>query len=127
MQEKKPRSPTPNAASPAGFILLVVTRVFVTIIWVVAHCYWAVMVLMGTVFAGVGLAQAGRTPSNESFYFLLLSLIIGVLMSGLAGVPAGAAFYASGSRMRMFLLFIGLFATGAVIQVGVFVYFLATN
>ena len=85
------------------------------------------MVFMGTVFAGGGLAQAGRTPSNESFYILLLGLIIGVLMSGLAGVPAGAAFYASGSRKRMFLLFIGLFAAGAFIQVGVFVYFIATN
>ena len=77
-------------------------------------------------FLAGGGSGPGGPPSQESVDALIQGLKIGVVISALAGFPAGfTLFLPRGERKQMFRLFLGTLALGALIQIGSFLYFYA--
>lgn len=93
-------------------VLLVILGVLFTTLWISAHMAWASMTVMANVMAN---------DSGQATLVQHLSLIVGVLggqaVAGLAGIPGGLAFFWTGARKRLFVIFAILFVSGAVWQV----------
>ena len=97
----------------------------VIFLWINAHVgYAAVLVFFGIFFlAGAGSGPGGP-PSDESVKALVQGFYIGVIVAGLAGIPAGVAVMRPrGERKLSFLCFVGMFATGVLIQIGAIIFF----
>jgi hypothetical protein len=97
--------------------------------WINAHIGWLCSVFFFGIFflAGAGSDPNGP-PSDESVNAMVQGFVIGVIVAGLAGIPAGVAVMRPrGERKLPFLCFVGMFATGVLIQIGVVTYFAAAN
>ncbi len=62
-------------------------------------------------------------PRGRPRGVLIFGVLVGQVIAGLAGFTGGAAFCLSNRRKGLLLSFAELFATGALIQIGVYIYF----
>ncbi len=123
MKKKQTKSEIQDSVKLIDLVLGVVVIVF----WIFWHVGYAGAVAMFLAFflAGGGSGPGGP-PSQESVDALIQGLKIGVVISALAGFPAGfTLFLPRGERKQMFRLFLGTLALGALIQIGSFLYFYA--
>jgi len=91
--------------------------------WIIAHFIWGVMTFVANVMSAAAYNPEGQTTNTETGMLLISVMIIGQIVAGLAGIPGGAAFFWPGRKKRLLMLFAGLFVTGSIIQVGIFIYF----
>ena len=73
------------------------------------------------------MANDSGAASTVQHMALIAGMLVGQALTGAAGIPAGLAFFCSGNRKVLFLLFLGLFIPGAVIQAGVLFFFFAAH
>ena len=109
-------------------LINLVLGVVVIVFWIFWHVGYAMAVAMSWMFAVAGAGSAPGGPVSEaSVDAFSLGLTIGVIVSALAGFPAGlAVMRPRGERKSMFLLFLGMLASGLLIQIGSFA-FLGSN
>jgi len=99
-----PRATTKNVA-------LVVAGVVFAVLWIGGHVLWATMSFMGTAMANdSGAAPAGAQAT------LILAVLIGQIIAASAGVPGGLAFFWSGRRRSLLIIFAMLFFVGVICQ-----------
>lgn len=105
----------------------IVMGVVVIAFWIFAHVGYAASLGMAWIFAVAGAGSGPEPVSEASVHAFSLGLTIGVIVSALAGFPAGlAVMRPRGERKSMFLLFLGMLASGLLIQIGSFA-FLGSN
>ena len=109
-------------ATPRVSTIRVISGVLFSIIWIIAHGVWGMIAFVANVMGAAGY-NPGGPPTNTEAGTLIFGMIIGQIIAGLAGLPGGAAFYQPDRRKRLLILFAGMFVTGALIQVGVFIFF----
>ncbi len=96
-------------------------------LWINAHIAWATMGIMAFVFISAGGGEAGRAPSQETLHIAVVGFVIGVIMAGLAIVPALLAYNRPAEQRKPFRTWsIGMFANGFLVQLLAWIYFLAT-
>ena len=123
MKKKQTKSEIQDRVKLIDLVLGVVVIVF----WIFWHVGYAGAVAMFLVFALAGAGSGpGGSPSQESADALIQGVMIGVVISALAGFPAGFTLFSPrGERKPMFFLFLGTLALGALIQIESFLFFSA--
>lgn len=95
---------------PASVFLTVIGITF-TAVWILGHVAWGTMALMANVMAN----DSGRV-STDQHTTLILGVIAGQILSGIAGVPAGLAFFWRKRRKPLLVIFAALFLIGTLCQ-----------
>lgn len=90
------------------------------LVWLGLHALWAALSGMANLMAN----DSGRASSNAQMT-LIVGVLAGQILAGVAGIPAGMAFFWRGKRWRLVGLFLLLFLLGAGIQAWAFFGFFA--
>ena len=103
----------------------ILNGVSTAICWIVGHVFYYIAITFLCVIGLVGYGSSlSGTCSGETVIVLAFGILIGVVVSGLAGFPAGfAVMLPHGKRKPMFKWFAGMFAAGVMIQIWSFVCF----
>ncbi|MDZ4401356.1 hypothetical protein [Prosthecobacter sp.] len=107
--------PSAIAVKTGVSVAWVICGVLFIVLWIIAHVAWGMMSLMANVMANDSGAASGDTHMT-----LIVGMLGGQILAGGAGIPAGLAFFWRGRRKLLLWLFAALFASGALIQAGVF-------
>jgi len=83
--------------------------------WNVVHLAWGSMSLMANL-----MANDSGAASQAAHLGLIIGMLGGTALSGIAGIPAGLAFFWEGKRKRLLMAFGGLFLTGVACQLVAF-------
>jgi hypothetical protein len=78
--------------------LLTAVGILVMVVWPLPFLFLAAMSFLGTLMAN----DSGAASSNAHL-ILVLAVFIGLLLLGLAGIPAGLAVFMAGRRRFLFL------------------------
>jgi hypothetical protein len=102
-----------DASAPAArtSIAMVILGLLFSVLWIVAHIAWATMAMMGSL-----MANDSGAASSDQHMALIGGMLGGQITAGAAGIPGGLAFFWSGKRKWMWILFAALFITGAAWQ-----------
>jgi len=107
-----PPPPPPPAVFRQGFDnTLVVVGILFILGWVGMHVLWGALSGMANMMAN----DSGRASSGAQMT-LILTFLLGVILAGLAGVPAGLAVFWRGKRLMLLGLFVVLFLAGAACE-----------
>lgn len=112
--------PIPSSTSGGSRFspLLVAGGILFTAFWAVVHVAWGMLAFMANV-----MANDSGNASTDRHLLLIGGMIAGQILAGLAGIPAGLAVFWRGRRRILLTTFLGLFLTGAILQVLVFALF----
>lgn len=69
------------------------------------------------------MANDSGSSSGTAHLAFIGAMMTGQVLTGLAGIPAGTAFFLKGKRKRMLWIFAAMFLPGIVIQVSAFALF----
>lgn len=103
---------TSLSESATGSTTLVIAGVLFIVLWFASAAVWAFMSMMGGLMAN----DAGKA-STDRHLTLLIFLAAGELMTAVAGLPGGLAFFWISHRASLIWWFAGLALTGGVMQV----------
>ena len=99
----------------------VVCGILFIVFWIIGHLAWAGLSFMADVMAN----DSGRAAQDKHL-MLIFGMIGGQVLCGVAGIPAGLAFFWRSRRKLLLRLFAILFIVGALVQGGVFYSFFAS-
>ena len=91
------------------------------VLWIIEHLAWGAMAFIADVMAN----DSGRADPDKHM-MLIFGMMGGQVLCGVAGIPAGLAFFWRDRRKLLLWLFAILFVTGALIQGGVFYSFFSS-
>ena len=106
-----------NPAAPAGGLMTVIGVLFM-VGWLCAAFLLGGAKLLASMMAN----DSGAASGNAHLAFIG-GVMGGQLLTGLAGIPGGLAFFLKGRRKAMILIFLALLVTGIAIQAVAFVSF----
>jgi hypothetical protein len=119
-----PSMPPPDATAAPGFWAICLGIAFI-VIWLALHVAWGFVFLVSDVmleilvllvkpilFPGLALNPAKNSPPPEMCWRTLA----GVIAAGLAGIPAGLAFFWRDHRLALLITFAALFIIGVLLQ-----------
>lgn len=86
--------------------------------WVYAHCMWAALCIIPNLMAN----DSGRATGSQHLS-LFIGMLTGQALAAAAGIPGGLFFFWHGKRLLMFVLFLLLFAVGALLQYSALTHF----
>jgi hypothetical protein len=81
------------------------------VLWIAGHIVWGAMAMMGSL-----MANDSGGASSDQHMALIGGMLGGQITSGAAGIPGGLAFFWSGKRKWLWILFAVLFIAGAAWQ-----------
>jgi len=115
--------PPPSTAANDGVsVVWVVCGILFILLWISGHIAWGMMSLVADLMANdSGSASAGKHMT------LIFGMLVGQVLCGAAGVPAGLAFFWRSRRKLLLWLFAILFVGGVLTQGGVFYGFFAKS
>lgn len=115
-----PPAPAPKTLHP-GWTALGITFI---VLWVLAHIVLFFLSFLGGFFADLmlyflkGVMLPGLVINSSGMEMgWVVPLQIGVTLAGLAGIPAGLAFFWRSYRLRLLLLSGGLFLGGLAFEI----------
>lgn len=114
-------APPPIVAKEKPPVVWVVCGILFIIVWIIAHLAWAGLAFMANAMAN----DSGRIAEAKHLT-LIFGMMVGQVICGAAGIPAGLAFFWRRRRKLLLWLFALLFVGGALIQGGVFYSFFAS-
>lgn len=114
-------APPQPAAKEGVSVGWVICGILFIVLWIIAHCMWA-----GLAFMADAMANDSGAASNNKHMTLIFGMLAGQVLCGVAGVPAGLAFFWRRKRRLLLWLFAILFVVGALIQGGSFYSFFSS-
>lgn len=102
-------SPATRAAFSVGLIILGIVFIFV---WLALAVGLGVMMLMPAL-----MVNDSNRLSSDQHLGVMTGMYGGLLLLGLAGVPAGLAFFWRGCRGRLLGIFVGLLGSGLLVEI----------
>lgn len=88
------------------------------VIWLIGSVVWIMMSGMASL-----MANDSGSASNDKHMTLIVGMLIGQVITLLAGAPGGLAFFWSAHRSHCLIAFAAMFLIGAGIQVWAFMSF----
>jgi hypothetical protein len=118
-------TPVPALPAPDNHAWTVFGIIFI-VFWVVAHIALFFFSFLGGIFGEIllsmlktvtlpGLVINSQGKGMEMGW--VLPLQVGVTLAGLAGIPAGLAFFWRGRRLRLWAIAAGLFFAGVALEI----------
>jgi len=108
-------APTPQESRKRISLWLVASGIVFIILWLAGAFVLGTMKLMASL-----MANDSGAASGEEHETLIFGMMGGQLLTGLAGIPAGLAFFWRGWRKRLLWTFLIMLIIGILIQAAAF-------
>ena len=108
-------TPTTQVAKGGVSVVMVICGILFIALWLCGAAALGMMKLMASL-----MANDSGAASNEAHMTLIFGMMGGQLLTGLAGIPAGLAFFWRGWRKRLLWTFAIMLVVGLLIQAAAF-------
>lgn len=98
--------------------LLTAVGIFLVVIWTLPFLFLAAISFLGTL-----MANDSGAASSTAHLILIVAVFVGLLLIGLAGIPAGLAVFMAGRRRALLLTGLGAILVGLALVFGSYLNF----
>ena len=103
---------TTQVAKAGVSVVMVICGILFIALWLCGAAALGMMKMMASL-----MANDSGAASGDAHMTLIVGMMVGQLLTGLAGIPAGLAFFLRGWRKRLLCTFAIMLVVGILIQV----------